>query len=71
MAWKYPLALTIEFIPNLPTIVTNATALEQVFTNLIGNAIEHHHRLDGRVEILANLQDDVDRRSIARRSPDR
>jgi signal transduction histidine kinase/ActR/RegA family two-component response regulator len=46
-----PSTLKIEFAPNLPTITTNATALEQVLTNLIGNAVKHHDRPDGRVEI--------------------
>jgi signal transduction histidine kinase/ActR/RegA family two-component response regulator len=46
-----PPAFTIEFAPNLPTITTNATALEQVLTNTIGNAVKHHDRPDGRVEI--------------------
>jgi signal transduction histidine kinase/CheY-like chemotaxis protein len=46
-----PLTFTIDFAPDLPTIVTNATALEQVLTNLIANAIKHHDRPDGRVEI--------------------
>ena len=56
---EVPPAFTIEFAPDLPTIVTNVTALDQVFTNLIGNAIKHHHRQDGRVQITATLQDDL------------
>ena len=28
--------------------------LEQTFRNLIGNAIKHHHRPDGRVEVTAH-----------------
>ncbi|NJL29637.1 MAG: sensor histidine kinase [Thermoanaerobaculia bacterium] len=32
-------------------LVTHRLRLEQVFTNLIANAIEHHHRIVGRVEI--------------------
>ena len=56
---EVPPAFTIEFAPDLPTIVTNVTALEQVFTNLIGNAIKHHHRQDGHVQITATLQDEL------------
>lgn len=56
---EVPPAFTIEFAPDLPTIVTNVTALEQVFTNLIGNAIKHHHRQDGQVKITATLQDEL------------
>ena len=66
---EVPPAFTIEFAPDLPTIVTNATALEQVFTNLIGNAVKHHHRQDGRVEITATLQDDVYRFDVIDNGP--
>jgi signal transduction histidine kinase/DNA-binding NarL/FixJ family response regulator len=53
-----PPALTIDFAPDLPTITTNATALEQVLTNTIGNAVKHHDRPDGRVEIRVTALDD-------------
>jgi signal transduction histidine kinase len=56
-----PPTLTIEFAPDLPTITTNATALEQVLTNLVGNAVKHHDRPDGRVEIRVTALDDVHR----------
>lgn len=48
-----PPEFMIEFAPDLPTVVTNAIALEQVLTNLISNAVKHHHRPDGRVKITA------------------
>ena len=38
---------------DFPTLTTYKAPLEQVFRNLIGNAIKHHDRLDGRVEISA------------------
>ncbi len=66
---EVPPEFTIEFAPDLPTLVTNATALEQVFTNLIGNAIKHHHRQDGHVKITAILQDDLYRFEIADDGP--
>ncbi len=66
---EVPPEFTIEFAPDLPTIVTNATAFEQVFTNLIGNAIKHHHRQDGHVKITATLQDDLYRFEIADDGP--
>ncbi len=46
-----PDAFTIEIAPNMPTLVTERLSLEQVFSNLIGNAIKHHPRLDGKVQI--------------------
>ncbi len=36
---------------SLPTIVAPRTQLEQVFTNLVGNAIKHHDRDDGHVVV--------------------
>jgi signal transduction histidine kinase len=35
----------------MPTFMTERLPLEQVFTNLISNAIKHHPRLDGKVQI--------------------
>ena len=35
----------------MPTIVTEKLPLQQVFTNLISNAIKYHPRQDGRVSI--------------------
>lgn len=46
-----PPTFTIEIEPLLPTLVTERLPLEQVFTNLISNAIKHHPRTDGRVQI--------------------
>jgi signal transduction histidine kinase/CheY-like chemotaxis protein len=59
-----PPTFTIDFAPDLPTIVTNATALEQVLTNLIANAIKHHDRQNGRVEIKVVLEGDLYRFDI-------
>lgn len=42
---------TIEISPPLPTFSTKRLLLNQVLTNLIGNAIKHHHRADGKVKI--------------------
>ncbi|MEM9803829.1 MAG: PAS domain S-box protein [Cyanobacteria bacterium P01_D01_bin.56] len=46
-----PPEFTIAIAPNLPTLQTTRPALTQVFSNLISNAIKHHDRTDGRVEI--------------------
>lgn len=47
-----PETFTIQ-VGELPTLTTLKTPLEQVFRNLIGNAIKHHDRRDGHVEISA------------------
>jgi len=40
-------------IRTMLTFLTHRTPLEQVLRNLIGNAVKHHDRLDGQVEISA------------------
>ncbi|MDF7810074.1 ATP-binding protein [Hymenobacter sp. YC55] len=35
----------------LPTFLTNRLSLEQVFTNLIGNAVKYHHKPTGTITI--------------------
>lgn len=46
-----PAAFTITVAPDLPTVHTSPVALSQVFANLIGNAIKHHHRPQGQIDI--------------------
>jgi signal transduction histidine kinase/CheY-like chemotaxis protein len=46
----------VQFPSDLPTIETRALLLKQVFSNLIGNAIKHHDRPDGKIEILVKDQ---------------
>ncbi|MBD2253544.1 PAS domain-containing sensor histidine kinase [Nostoc parmelioides] len=46
-----PASFHIEIQPKMPTLVTKRVPLQQVFANLIENAIEHHTRIDGRVKI--------------------
>lgn len=50
-----PESFTINIAPNLPTILANRVPLTQVFTNLISNAIKHHHRSDGTIDINGYL----------------
>ncbi|OWY65113.1 hypothetical protein B7486_43570 [cyanobacterium TDX16] len=45
-----PETFSVEIAP-MPTIVTEKLPLQQVFTNLISNAIKYHSRQDGRVSI--------------------
>ncbi|MGZ5303378.1 MAG: sensor histidine kinase [Bacteroidia bacterium] len=46
-----PKEFTIEIKPNMPVLITERMYLEQVFTNLISNAIKYHDRPDGHIEI--------------------
>lgn len=54
------LAIPPEFLihipPNLPTVSANRLLLSQVFTNLISNAVKHHDRPNGQIEITAQVQ---------------
>lgn len=51
-----PPAFTIHWAANLPTLTANRIALRQVFSNLISNAIKHHDREDGHIQITAEEQ---------------
>ena len=48
-----PPKFAIAIGANMPTLNTKKIALEQVFTNLISNAIKHHHSQLGKIEISA------------------
>lgn len=47
---------SIEIATPMPTFRTDRLALQQVFTDLLTNAIAHHNRDDGRVRIVAQAQ---------------
>ncbi len=44
-----PSSFTIELSSDLPVLMTERLWLQQVFSNLIGNAIKHHDRLEGHI----------------------
>jgi len=46
-----PAGVTIEIAPDMPTLLTNRLPLQQVFMNLIGNAIKHAGRPDVTVNV--------------------
>jgi signal transduction histidine kinase len=46
-----PATFTITISPNLPSLYTKRLHLSQVLMNLIGNAIKHHDRADGSIQI--------------------
>jgi signal transduction histidine kinase len=52
-----PASFEIVADPGLPTLETTPAALEQVLRNLIGNAIEHHDRDRGTIEVAARKLD--------------
>jgi light-regulated signal transduction histidine kinase (bacteriophytochrome) len=49
-----PPAFTITVAPGMPNLIAQRLPLQQVFANLIGNAIKHHHRPDGHVKISSS-----------------
>lgn len=46
-----PKEFLIKIDDNLPILRTPRLRLSQVFQNLIGNAVKHHHRKDGNIHI--------------------
>ncbi len=46
-----PASFTVDVVTELPQMYTAKAPLHQVLTNLVGNAIKHHDRDEGRVEI--------------------
>ncbi len=64
-----PAGFKIEIATTMPILNTNRLLLTQVFANLINNAIKHHHRVDGRIEITAEDLGDRDLFSIADDGP--
>jgi len=55
---EIPPDFTIHIAPDIPNLAADYRALYQVFINLIGNAVKHHNRQDGRVEIAATREGD-------------
>jgi PAS domain S-box-containing protein len=47
-----PPTFTIDLPTDLPTLFTKRLQLFQVFTNLVGNGIKHHHSKAGTIQIL-------------------
>jgi light-regulated signal transduction histidine kinase (bacteriophytochrome) len=46
-----PPTFTIDLPAELPTIITKRIPLFQVFVNLVGNGIKHHHSEAGKIQI--------------------
>lgn len=54
-----PTSCTIDVMPSMPTVRSERVPLQQVFLNLIGNAIRHSRRDDAHVRIRATDLGDV------------
>ncbi|MCY7392575.1 MAG: PAS domain S-box protein [Leptolyngbyaceae cyanobacterium CAN_BIN12] len=63
-----PAGFAIAIAP-MPTLPARALLLRQVFANLIGNAIKHHDRPDGRITITASDQVDCYEFAVADDGP--
>jgi signal transduction histidine kinase len=59
-----PPTFSIEIAP-MPIVTANRLQLCQVFTNLIGNAIEHHDRSDGSIHVAVRELEDFYEFSVA------
>lgn len=64
-----PPGARIEIGPGMPTLVTERAQLQQVFLNLISNAVKHAHRDDPHVRITVEDQGDVLRFGVADNGP--
>jgi PAS domain S-box-containing protein len=54
-----PEGIRVTWDPGMPTFTTAKSPLEQVFRNIIGNAIQHHHRQEGNIRIVVDTPDDI------------
>ena len=48
-----PAAASVTLAPDLPTVICERLPLQQVFLNLIGNALKHANRIDPNIAITA------------------
>ena len=51
-----PAGFVVTVANGMPQLTTYKTPLELVFRNLIDNAIKHHDRAEGRIEVSASNQ---------------
>ena len=64
-----PPGFTFLLPQDLPKLRTQRVLLELVFKNLIENAIKHHHRPEGQVEISCQEVDDFTEFSVSDDGP--
>jgi PAS domain S-box-containing protein len=53
-----PPGFIVDIGPGMPTLVAERTRLQQVFQNLISNALKHHDRPAGRIEVRVHEAED-------------
>jgi signal transduction histidine kinase len=59
-----PSTFCIDIAP-MPIVTANRLRLFQVFANLIGNSIKHHHRSDGSIRVAVREREDLYEFSVA------
>jgi len=64
-----PRNFTLEIPHEMPLIRTPKAPIEQVFRNLIGNAIKHHHRESGTIRVNAGEHGDFVEFSVSDDGP--
>ena len=64
-----PAGMAIAVPSAMPSLKTVKGALQQVFSNLIVNAIKHHDRPEGRIEVTARDKGDVYEFAVADDGP--
>lgn len=64
-----PTETTVEIGPGMPVLRTERVPLQQVFMNLIGNAIKYNRRPGARVEVSMEATDGEYRFSVADNGP--
>jgi PAS domain S-box-containing protein len=64
-----PSTFTIDLPAALPTLLTKRLPLFQIFVNLIGNGIKHHHSATGRIKISIEERGDWYQFAIADDGP--
>jgi len=53
-----PAGFRIDVAPDMPKLRTDRLQLGQVFANLIGNSIRHHHREQGQIRVVGRDRGD-------------
>lgn len=64
-----PDRFTVEMPDRLPVIFFNSILLEQLFSNLISNAIKYHHKREGRISIKYSEEERYHKFSVADDGP--
>ncbi len=66
---EVPEEFHIQIAEPMPRLVTDRTKLQQVFANLLGNALKYHDRPDGHIRVSARAVGDFYEFSVADDGP--